>query len=64
MMYLLAYLFNLSRGLLRDGRGATTAEYALVLALVVVILISSLTALGNALNQKIKMIIDQITNAK
>ncbi len=43
--------------------GATTAEYALVLTLVVIILISTLSALGNALNSKLRSIIDQINAA-
>ncbi len=47
----------------RNERGATSAEYALVLALVVVTLISTLTALGAALNDKLRSIIDQISNA-
>jgi len=44
--------------------GATTAEYALVLTLVVVILISTLSALGAALNVKLRAIIDQINAAR
>jgi Flp pilus assembly pilin Flp len=43
--------------------GATAAEYALVLTLVVVILISSLSALGTALNAKLHAIIEQINGA-
>jgi len=43
--------------------GATAAEYALILALVAVVLISSLSALGAALNEKIRAIIDRIANA-
>lgn len=43
--------------------GATTTEYALLLALVVVVLIGTLTSLGAALNDKLRDIIDQITNA-
>ena len=44
-----------------DERGVTTAEYALLLALVVVVLISSLTALGATLEDKIQDIIDTLT---
>ena len=44
-----------------DERGVTTAEYALLLALVVVVLISSLTALGATLQDKIQDIIDTLT---
>ncbi len=42
-------------------RGVTTAEYALLLALVVVVLISSLTALGSTLQEKLQGIIDTLT---
>lgn len=50
------------RGLrmLGDG-GVTTAEYALLLALVVVVLISSLTTLGATLQDKLQNIIDTLT---
>jgi len=44
-----------------DERGVTTAEYALLLALVVVVLISSLTTLGATLQDKIQDIIDSLT---
>lgn len=44
-------------------KGATTAEYALILTLVVIILISTLSALGSALNTKLRAIIDQINAA-
>ena len=44
-----------------DERGVTTAEYALLLALVVVVLISSLTTLGATLQDKIQDIIDTLT---
>ncbi len=46
---------------LRCQKGATTAEYALILALVVVILIGTLSNLGAALNSKLLLIIDKIT---
>lgn len=39
------------------------SEYALLLALVVIILIGTLTTLGNVLNQKLQRIIDQLTQA-
>lgn len=45
-------------------RGATVAEYSLLLALVVVILIGTLTQLGQALNNKLQAIIDQIRSAQ
>ncbi len=50
--------------LLGDARGATTAEYALLLALVVVILISSLSALGNTLNGKLQGIISSLNTTQ
>ncbi len=45
---------------LRRPVGASTTEYALLLALVVIILIGSLTALGEALRDKLQEIIDKI----
>lgn len=48
------------RGGWRDERGATVAEYALVLVLVAVALIAVLTDLRSALEQKINLIITQI----
>ncbi|RJQ05875.1 MAG: Flp family type IVb pilin [Bacillota bacterium] len=44
-----------------DSRGVTTAEYALLLALVVIVLISSLTTLGATLEDKLQSIIDTLT---
>lgn len=41
-------------------RGATTAEYALLLALVVITLIGTLTTLGGALNAKLQSIINNL----
>ncbi|MGE5559812.1 MAG: Flp family type IVb pilin [Chloroflexota bacterium] len=46
---------------LRRERGAATTEYALLLALVVVFLISTLGQLGQALKNKLLDIIGQIT---
>ncbi|HHV78973.1 MAG TPA: Flp family type IVb pilin [Firmicutes bacterium] len=54
--------FRLPR-LRRDQTGATTAEYALILALVVIVLISTLTELGNVLKAKLIDIINQISSA-
>lgn len=51
-------------GLLRAARGAATAEYALLLALVVVILIGTLTQLGQVLNQKLLAIIQNLNSAR
>lgn len=48
-------------GRLLDQSGVTTAEYALLLALVVVVLISSLTSLGATLQDRLQAIIDTLT---
>jgi Flp pilus assembly pilin Flp len=48
---------------LRRERGAATTEYALLLALVVVFLISTLNQLGQALRSKLLEIIAQLTGA-
>lgn len=45
---------------IRSARGATTAEYALVLALVAIFLITALSSLGQALSDKITSIADQL----
>lgn len=50
--------------LLWESRGATTAEYALLLALVVIILIGTLSQLGQALNGRLQDIISSINSAK
>lgn len=49
------------RRLAAPESGAATTEYALVLALVVVILITTLTSLGAALQDRIQSIIDSIS---
>lgn len=49
--------------LLADRRGATTAEYALLLTLVAVALIGVLTDLRNVLIQKIQQIINSLGGA-
>jgi Flp pilus assembly pilin Flp len=46
-----------------DERGATVAEYALVLVLVAVALIVVLGDLGEALELKIQSVIDRLTTA-
>lgn len=56
------YLRKLSTGQ-RAESGATVAEYALVLAIVVVGLILVLSELGEALREKISAVVDQIRNA-
>lgn len=48
---------------LRRERGAATTEYALLLALVVVFLISTLNQLGQALRNKLLEIIGSLTGA-
>ena len=48
---------------LAGQRGASTAEYALILTLVVVILISTLSTLGAVLDEKLRDIILQIQGA-
>lgn len=48
------------RSLFLEQKGATTAEYALVLALVVVALIGALSALGTELSGKLAEITRQI----
>lgn len=42
-------------------RAAATAEYALLLALVVIVLITTLTELGSAINGRIEDITDQLS---
>lgn len=44
-------------------KGATTAEYALLLALVVVILIGSLSLLGSTLEARLESIVESINAA-
>lgn len=46
-----------------SDEGATTAEYALILALVAVVLIGVLTELGGVLQQRIRDIIQSIQGA-
>lgn len=53
----------LARSLWRDEAGATTTEYALVLALVVVVLIGTLNTLGTTLQAKLLEIVQQIGQA-
>lgn len=51
------------RRAVRVSTGATAAEYALILALVAVILIGSLTRLGQVLTTRLEDIIDRISGA-
>ncbi len=46
-----------------DEGGATTTEYALVLALVVVVLIGTLSTLGTTLQGRLSEIIQQVGGA-
>lgn len=46
--------------LLRDEAGATVSEYAMVLALVVVVVLGSLSGLGAALRAKLAGIIEEV----
>ncbi len=48
------------RNLVQGERGAATAEYALILALVVVVLIGVLSNLGGALTDRLQDIIADI----
>ncbi len=47
----------------RASRGAATAEYALILALVAIALIASLTSLESALSEQLTEIVNQIQGA-
>ena len=63
LTYPAAWLSDLRRRVRLDQRGVTTAEYALLLALVVVVLIGSLSALGSTLQAKLQGIIDSLTGS-
>lgn len=52
------------QGMIADEKGASTAEYALILTLIVVILITSLSELGGTLNAKLRDIITQLEGAR
>lgn len=49
--------------LLENERGATTAEYALLLALIVIVLIGALTELGDVLKERLGDITNQLQTA-
>ncbi len=57
------YIYNLANQYLTNEKGAATAEYALLLALVVIILIGTLTTLGGELNLRLNEIIHDLQNA-
>ncbi len=48
---------------LKDESGATAIEYGLIAALIAVVLVASLGALGTALDAKFNTIATEITNA-
>lgn len=56
-------LTKMLHNLVSNCRGATTTEYALLLALVVVTLIGTLSALGTVLNDKLGAIIQELGRA-
>lgn len=57
---MLTLLRTMLRRLLASRKGVATAEYALLLALVVVVLIGVLTELGAVLVQRIQEIVAQL----
>ena len=62
-MSLYCRMWQLKHSLLKGLRartGAATAEYALLLALVVIMLITTLTALGETLEGRLEHIIDKL----
>lgn len=50
-------------GFCQSQRAATTAEYAMLLVLVVVVVISGLTKLGRVLDHKLDVIVRDINRA-
>ncbi|HBG47014.1 MAG TPA: Flp family type IVb pilin [Deltaproteobacteria bacterium] len=48
---------------LKDEEGATAAEYALLVALIGVVIIAGATALGIAINDKLDVVSSTITQA-
>ncbi|MBW1877784.1 MAG: Flp family type IVb pilin [Deltaproteobacteria bacterium] len=48
---------------LNDESGATAIEYGLIAALVAVVIITGLTALGTSLNQKFSSVASEVTAA-
>jgi pilus assembly protein Flp/PilA len=48
---------------LKDESGATAIEYGLIAALVAVVIITGLTALGTSLNAKFDSVATQVDNA-
>jgi len=60
---LVGWLGRLAARAAAPQRGATTAEYAMILALVVIVLLTSLTALGSVLEDKLDEIVSRLTTA-
>ncbi|MDP2871756.1 MAG: Flp family type IVb pilin [Bacillota bacterium] len=60
---MISYLRSRIACLFRSQRGAATAEYALLLALVVIVLIGVLTELGAVLVERIQEIVVQLGGA-
>ena len=48
---------------LKDEEGASMPEYALLVALIAVVVIAGATLLGSAINNKMTYVGDQVTNA-
>ena len=51
------------KGLIMDEEGASMPEYALLVALIAVVVIAGATLLGNAINTKLDTTSVKITNA-
>ncbi|HEX6990223.1 MAG TPA: Flp family type IVb pilin [Bacillota bacterium] len=60
---LAGYVGQLAGRVLGSARGATTAEYAMILALVVIVLLGTLTELGQALLLRLEDIVEQISTS-
>jgi len=56
-------MINLLSRFTRDNKGATAVEYALIAAMIGVVIISGAGALGSALNTKFKNAATSVANA-
>jgi pilus assembly protein Flp/PilA len=54
---------NIFSRFVRDESGATAIEYGLIAALIAVVIITALTAVGTALSSKFDTIQTKVTNA-
>jgi pilus assembly protein Flp/PilA len=54
---------NKLTGLFKDEEGASMPEYALLVALIAVVVIFGATALGTAINSKMNGVATKVTNA-